>query len=213
VSGFFSEEELEQARLIVSLYPQKRSALIPLCHLAQEKAGYLSQEAIEEIAEILELSPAEVRGTASFYDMIHLEPVGRYLIGICTNVACLLRGAESLLRGAEEILGVAPGQTTEDGLFTLEETECLAGCEMAPCLQVNHRFFGPIEKGDLVRLLNDLRNQTLADEVPPAGVVSRVKRRRGLSVSLEEVVRQRAQAEAGSSSTDPRGPQAKGAGA
>lgn len=137
--GHLSESVLEQARATVARYPEARSALIPLCHLAQEQDGYLTPEAIEEIAGLVGVTPAEVAGTASFYDMLHLEPVGRYLVGICTNIACLLAGGVELVEHAEERLGVAVGETTEDGLFTLEETECLAHCDKAPAVQVNYR--------------------------------------------------------------------------
>ena len=97
---------------------------------------------MEEIAELVGVTPAEVRGTATFYDMLHVEPVGNYLVSICTNIACLLGGAAELLEHAEEALGVRVGATTGDGAITLEEAECLADCDRTPCVQVNHRFVG-----------------------------------------------------------------------
>ena len=114
-----SPEIRERAERTVALYPEPRSALIPLCHLAQEHDGYLSAAAMEEIAELVGVTPAEVLGTASFYDMLHTSPVGRYVISVCTNIACLLAGGDSLLAHAERSLGVAVGETTPDGLFTL----------------------------------------------------------------------------------------------
>src|SRR5256885_2756117 len=128
---------VERARHTIALYPQPRSALIPLLHLAQEQDGWLTEDAMGHIAELLELTPAEVYGTATFYDMLFTEPVGRHLISICTNIACLLNGAYELLEHAEESLGVKAGATTPDGEFTLEEVECLALCGAAPCLTVN----------------------------------------------------------------------------
>ena len=135
----FTAEMAARAAELVSLYPEPRSALVPLCHLAQEQDGWLTPEAMEEIAELVGVTPAEVRGTASFYDMLHTEPVGRYLVSVCTNIACLLGGAEELLEHAERRLGVRAGGTTADGMFTLEDAECLADCDRTPCVTVNHR--------------------------------------------------------------------------
>ncbi|MDA8291918.1 MAG: NADH-quinone oxidoreductase subunit NuoE [Actinomycetota bacterium] len=175
-----SEENLERARRVVAVYPHRRSALIPLCHLAQSQDGWLTEEAMEDIAHLTGVTPAEVRGTASFYDMLHTEPVGRHVVAVCTNVACMLAGAYELLEHAERRLGVHPGQTTEDGEFTLEEAECLAGCDTAPCVQVNHRFFGPLDADGFDRLVEDLAAGALADEVPRHGVLCRVERTVGL---------------------------------
>ena len=112
-------------------------------HPAEEFAAFKrlidGGRSIEDVAALLELTPAEVRGTASFYDMFHLEPVGRYLVAVCTNIACMLQGAYELLDHIEESLGVHPGGTTADGTFTLEDAECLALCGNAPCLTVNWR--------------------------------------------------------------------------
>ncbi len=95
-----------------------------------------------EIAELCGVTAAEVRGTATFYDMFHTEPVGTYVVSVCTNIACLLGGALELLEHAESALGMRAGGTTTDGVFTLEESECLADCDRTPCVQVNHRYVG-----------------------------------------------------------------------
>src|SRR5436305_12573094 len=113
-------ENLQRARQLIGLYPQSRSALIPILHVVQEQDGWLTPDGIAHVAELLELEPAEVYGTASFYDMFFTHPVGRHLVSICTNLACLLNGAGELLEHAEEVLGVAAGATTPDGEFTLE---------------------------------------------------------------------------------------------
>jgi NADH-quinone oxidoreductase subunit E len=176
-------DTLARAKAVIALYPQKRSALIPLCHLAQAQDGWLTPEAMEDIALLLDLTPADVLGTASFYDMLKTEACGRYLIGLCTNIACMLSGAYELLEHAEESLGVHPGGTTTDGMFTLEETECLAGCDAAPCVQVNYRFFGPLSAESFDGLVDDLRAGRLSAEVPDHGVVSRYERRHGLEAS------------------------------
>ena len=133
---------LERARQVIALYPEPRSALIPLCHLAQEQDGWLTPEAMEDIADLVGVTPAEVYGTATFYDMLHTEPVGTHLVAVCTNIACLLNGAAELLEHAESSLGINAGGTTPDGTVTLEEAECLADCDRPPCVQVNHRFVG-----------------------------------------------------------------------
>ncbi len=182
----FSEEARRRAEALISLYPARRSALIPLCHLAQGEEGYLTEPAMSEIAELCGVTGAEVRGTASFYDMLHTEPVGRYVFSICTNIACMLSGAYELLAHAEERLGVRVGQTSADAIFTLEEAECLAGCDTAPCVQVNHRFFGPLDGTSFDRLVEELASGQLAAVVPEHGVLSRVERTVGLVVGEGE---------------------------
>ncbi len=107
-----STETLTRARRLISLYPEPRSALIPLCHLAQEQDGWLTPEAMVDIAGLVGVTPGEVLGTASFYDMLHTEPVGRYVVSVCTNIACLLGGAAELLEHAESSLGIGVGGTT-----------------------------------------------------------------------------------------------------
>jgi NADH-quinone oxidoreductase E subunit len=174
--GGFSAEGMKRAEALMALYPVKRSALIPMCHLAQGEHGWLTEECIEEIAALVGVSPAEVSGTASFYDMLHLEPVGQYVISVCTNIACMLAGAYELLEAVEERLGIASGQTDKDMRFTLEEAECLGACDTAPCLQVNSRFFGPMNSESFDKLITDLASGALAGVVPPHGVLSRVER-------------------------------------
>ena len=170
----------QRAADLIALYPYSRSALIPILHVLQEQDGYLSEDGMSHVAELLGLTAAEVRGTATFYDMFHLEPVGKYLVAVCTNIACMLQGAYHLLEHAEERLGVAPGGTTRDGMFTLEDAECLALCGNAPCLTVNWRFFGDVDLARFDTLIEDLQAGRLDDEVPPHGTLSRVRRRVGL---------------------------------
>jgi NADH-quinone oxidoreductase subunit E len=189
----FSDEMLSRAQELVSLYPDPRSATIPLCHLAQEQDGYVTNEAMEHIGELVGSSAAEVQGTASFYDMLKLEPVGRYVVGVCTNIACMLRGAYEVLEDAEEVLGVPVGGTTEDGLFTLEEVECIAHCDRAPAAQVNYRYFGPLDRESFQDLVATLRNGDLDHEVPPHGTLIRVRREAPPVVPMEEIDRERAE--------------------
>jgi NADH-quinone oxidoreductase E subunit len=173
---------LARAEQTISLYPQKRSAMMPLLHLVQEQDGHLTTDGMAHVAELLDLTPAEVYGTASFYDMFFMEPVGTYVVSVCTNIACLLAGGYELLEHAEEHLGVRAGGTTGDGAITLEEVECIALCGNAPCLAVNWRFFGDVTNERFDSLVDDLRGGRLADTVPPHGTLSRVHRDGGLRV-------------------------------
>jgi len=163
------------ARRIIARYPRPRSAMIPLCHLAQEQDGWLSEDAMEQIGEMVGATPAEVLGTASFYEMFKLHPVGRYCVNVCTNISCQLLGGEELLEHAEETLGVRSGGTTEDGLFTLEDVECVAACTEAPAVQVNYRYFHRVDAEDFDKLIDDLRSGSLDDTVPPHGTLAKVR--------------------------------------
>lgn len=184
----------ERAKELVALYPQPRSALIPLCHLAQEQDGWLRPEAVEEIAELCGVTAAEVQGTATFYDMLHTESVGTYVVSVCTNIACMLGGALELLEHAESALGVRAGGTTTDGVFTLEESECLADCDRTPCVQVNHRYMGAQTPESFDALLGDLRSGALSGTVPPHGTLVRVRRSVGLVADRAAIVAERAKA-------------------
>ena len=187
-----SAEILGRGRALVELYPEPRSALIPLCHLAQEQDGWLRPEAMREIADLVGVTAAEVQGTATFYDMLHTEPVGTYVVSVCTNIACLLGGATELLEHAEAALGVRAGGTTPDGVFTLEESECLADCDRTPCVQVNHRYVGAQSAQSFDALLDDLRRGALAETVPRHGTLVRVRRTVGLVAVKKAVAAERA---------------------
>ncbi len=183
-----------RAEELVALYPEPRSALIPLCHLAQEQDGWLRPEALSELAELCGVTAAEVRGTATFYDMLFTEPVGTYVVSVCTNIACLLGGALELLEHAESTLGVRAGGTTPDGTFTLHEAECLADCDRVPCVQVNHRYVGAQTPESFDSLVEDLRAGRLSDTVPPHGTLVRVRRSVGLEADRGTIVAERAKA-------------------
>ncbi len=176
-----TQDNLVRALSLVALYPHKRSALIPVLHVLQEQDGYLSPDGMEHVAELLDLTPAEVRGTASFYDMFHLEPVGKFVVAVCTNIACMLEGSYELLEHMEQTLGTRPGGTTEDGMFTLEDAECLALCGNGPCITVNWRYFGNMTPERWDALAEDLRAGRLDGEVPPHGTLNRARRAVGLT--------------------------------
>ncbi len=169
-------DNLTLAREIIGRYPRAKSALIPLLHLAQEQDGRVTDEAMAHIAELVDVTPAEVFGTASFYEMFKFEPVGRYMVNICTNISCQLLGGEELLHHAEERLGIVPGQTTADGLFTIEDVECIAACTEAPCLQVNYRYFHRISHDEFDALIDDLAAGRRED-VPAHGTLAKVRQR------------------------------------
>ena len=142
---------------LVTRYPEKRSALIPILHEVQAEVGYLSPEAVEWVAGYLGLSPADVMSVASFYDMLSLEPVGRHLIYVCQNLTCTLLGAEKLIRRLESKLGVRMGETTPDGKITLKRMECLASCGTAPSIQVDGVYHHQVTPEKLDALLDELR--------------------------------------------------------
>lgn len=169
-----NSENLEIANEIVGRYPVKKSALIPLLHLAQEQDGYVSDEAMEHLAELVECTPAEVIGTCTFYEMFKRKPVGKYMVNICTNIACQLLGGEELLHHAEQRLNIKAGATTADGKFTIEDVECIAACTEAPCLQVNYRYFHKITHDEFDALIDDL-SAGKRPEIPPHGTLAKVR--------------------------------------
>ena len=171
----FTAENTAVAEEIIGRYPVRRSALIPLLHLAQEQDGYVTDDAMEHIAELVGITPAEVLGTCSFYEMLKREPVGRYLVNVCTDISCMLLGGAELLEHAEEALDVKAGNTTADGLFTLEDVECQAACTEAPCLQVNYRYFTNVAPAALDQLLEDLRAGQMDGDIPPHGTLHRIR--------------------------------------
>ncbi len=172
-----SVENLAVAREIIARYPRQKSALIPLLHLAQEQDGYVTQEAMRHIADLVSVTPAEVYGTASFYEMFTFEPLGKYLINICGTLSCALLGAEELMHHAEQRLGVKAGGTTTDGVFSLHHAECQAACTEAPCLQVNYRYRYRVSVDQLDQLIDNLASGSLETEIPPHGTLATIRQR------------------------------------
>ena len=172
-----SDANLVVAREIIGRLPRKRSAMIPLLHLAQEQDGYVTEDAMQHIAELLDITAAEVIGTASFYEMFKFQPVGRYCVNVCIGISCHLMGAWELIEHVEHVLGVKDGGTSDDGLFTVEGVECIAACTEAPALSVNHRYRHKVTAQQIDQLVDDLRAGRLADEIPPHGTLARVRQR------------------------------------
>ena len=147
-------DEIQQFR---ARYPDSRSAVMPALRAAQERYGWLSPEAFREVADALDLTPAYCNGIATFYDMYHLEPIGRHTVEVCTNLACALVGAQRVVEAFEHELGVAAGETTEDGALTFRMIECAGGCGYAPVVVVDGRYREPVVPEDVPALVEELR--------------------------------------------------------
>ena len=147
----------EEVRQVAAEYPDRRSAVLPALRLAQERHdGWLPPEALREVGDALGFTPAYCEAVASFYDMLHLKPVGRHLIEVCTNISCGLVGAQQVVEAFEEELGIAPGQTTEDGRFTLRTIECAGGCGSATVVALDHRYREPVKPEDVPGIVQEL---------------------------------------------------------
>jgi NADH-quinone oxidoreductase subunit E len=149
---------IDEIRRVAEQYPESRSAILPALRIAQERhGGWLPPEAFREVGEALGLTPAYCKAVASFYDMFHLEPVGRHLVEVCTNLSCALVGAQRVVEAFAQELDVEPGETTEDGEVTLRTVECLGGCGYAPVVSIDHRYHEPVREGDVAALVEELR--------------------------------------------------------
>jgi NADH-quinone oxidoreductase subunit E len=142
---------------LAAQYPDRKSAVLPALRLAQERDGYLTREGFRDVADALDLTPAYCEGVASFYDMFHLEPVGRQLVEVCTNVSCALVGAQQVLEAFESELGVRAGGTTDDGAVTLRTIECAGGCGWGTVVAVNHRYREPVRAEDVPAIVEEVR--------------------------------------------------------
>jgi NADH-quinone oxidoreductase subunit E len=171
-----SQEARALAERVISKYPTRRSALVPLLYLVQSEVGWVPRQGMREVAEILGLTTAEVEAVATFYTMLKLHPCGRYVISICTNPSCALVGGRRLYERAQELLGQRAERMTEDGTFTLEEEECLAACDKAPVMALNYVFFDRVTEGQLEQLIASIRG----GQVPEAS-------RGGVPGELKEV--------------------------
>jgi NADH-quinone oxidoreductase E subunit len=152
----FPLEARQRIDRILARYPTKQAALLPVLWVAQETWGWISREASEEVARILELSPAHVSGVLTFYTMYNLRPVGRHLLQFCTSISCHIAGAGRLLDHCRSRLGIDLGQTTGDGRFTMVEVECIAGCDRAPSMMINDTYHEPMDEARLDALLGQL---------------------------------------------------------
>ena len=150
---------IDEIREVAAQYPVARSAILPALRIAQERhGGWLPPEAFVQVGEALGLTPAYCKAVASFYDMFHLEPVGRHVVEICTNVSCALVGAQQVVEAFEEELGIRPGETSEDGLVTLRTIECAGGCGWGTVVVVDHRYREPVRAEDVPGIVQELRD-------------------------------------------------------
>ena len=161
----FSDEKLKEVQSIVDRYPQgkQKSALIPVLHLAQEEfGGWLSTETMDYVASVLNLKPIEVYEVATFYSMFNLKPVGKYLFEVCQTGPCMLNGSDDIVKYIYEKLGIKPGETTEDGMFTLKTVECLGACGYAPMMQQGKYYKEHLTKERIDSIIAECRSTAAA---------------------------------------------------
>ena len=155
----FPPEALTRIEGILKRYPTKQAALLPVLWVAQETFGWISKESSEEVARILDLPPSHVDGVLTFYTMYNLHPIGKNLLQVCTSISCHLLGAEELVAHCKKRLGIGLEETTKDGKFTLVEVECIAGCDRAPSMMVNDKYYEPMDAGKLDALIERLARE------------------------------------------------------
>ena len=152
---------IEEIKALPAKYPQPRSAVMPALDLAQEELGYLTPEAMSEVAVALQLDPGYVEGVATFYTLFHLQPVGKHRFYLCTNLSCTLRGAEEIAEHLRGAIGVREaGEVSKDGLFSYEEVECMGACEYAPMLRVDHRYHYDLTAAKIDALVAERRSSS-----------------------------------------------------
>lgn len=147
----------ERAARLLAAYPDRRSAVMPLLYLAALEHGYVSADAQRDVADLTGMTPAQVQAVASFYTMYKRAPVGRYLLSVCTSISCFLLGADDVLEAVEDATGTPDGETSDDGLFSVEHAECIGACGGAPAVQVNYELIEGVEPETAVGLCNWLR--------------------------------------------------------
>ena len=152
---------------LVQKYPVRRSALVPMLLYAQDEVGYLSDAVVAEVAERIGITELEVRNVASYYSMLRFKPVGRYNVQVCTNISCMLRGAYDLYERFQEELGIGPKGVTADGVFSLEEVECIGACCWAPAIQVNYDFHDELKPDLVPGILAGYRGKMKAEGTGP----------------------------------------------
>lgn len=153
----FNPDEIIEVQKYVSKYPEKRSALMPVMWMAQKKWGWISPEVMKYLSELLEIPLSNVEGVASFYTMYFKKPMGKYHIQVCTNVSCMLRKGDQIYKHVSEQLGIGNLETTEDGVFSLEEVECMGACGGAPMIAINEDYYENIDMTKVDELINNLK--------------------------------------------------------
>ena len=159
----------DQIDTILAKYPNKRSAVLPLCHLARQTYGYMSAEAVREVATILEIDPTEVSGLVSFYTLLRENSTGKFILEICNDLPCALRGADRFVGHVCEKLDVEVGETTEDGLFTVETVMCIAACDRAPAAQIDLEYHENLDPDKFDRIVDLMRQKEHSDADKTSG--------------------------------------------
>jgi NADH-quinone oxidoreductase subunit E len=170
-----AEKYANEIQVLLAKYPDKRSAVLPIMYLAQEAYGFMSKEAMQDVAAVLDMDPTQILSLAGFYTLYYEEPVGDYVLEICNDLPCALRGSEEFVDMACEKLGIEKGGTTEDGMFTVKTVMCLAACDKAPMLQVNLKYEEELDEEKFDALIARLR-QEAASEGPRQYGVEALKR-------------------------------------
>lgn len=155
----FTDENLKRIEAARAKYPTGRAAVMDLLYIAQEQNGFITNEIMTEIARLLDIDHEEVLGVVTFYTMYHQKQMGRYHLQVCTNVSCMLRGGYEILDSVKESLGLEEGAVTNDGMFSLEEVECMGSCGTAPMMSVNYDYYENLDKDKLKDILNKLKNE------------------------------------------------------
>jgi NADH-quinone oxidoreductase subunit E len=161
--SIFSPKLSARFDALVEKYPVRRSALVPMLLYAQDEIGYLSDAVIAEVAERIGVTPLEVRNVATYYSMLRFKPAGKYNVQVCTNISCMLRGAYDLYERFQEELGIGHKGVTADGLFSLEEVECIGACCWGPAIQVNYDFHDELTTDHVPGILKTYRSRAIAD--------------------------------------------------
>jgi NADH:ubiquinone oxidoreductase subunit E len=168
-----------ELRALTTRYPVARGALLPILHRLQERRGHLAPSDLKLAGELVGVAPADVFSVVSFYTMFRQRPVGRFPIGLCRNISCWVNGSEKVLDALRAELGVGPGETTPDGLFSLDEAECLGACETAPCAEIDGRYFSRLTPQDAKALVAMLRASAASGADPRTAVRSARAERAG----------------------------------
>ena len=165
----WDEKLIKQAKKIVKLYPQKRSALGPLLHLAQSKDGYISDDSVSVISELVGITEVQVKSVSTFYSMYKQEPTGKYLLSVCKSISCEINNSNSIIDVVKDFTGLNNNETDEEGLFTFEAVECIGACGGAPAIQVNYETVEGLSTENTLNLCEWLKNETpdlvVADEL------------------------------------------------
>ncbi|MFW6140463.1 MAG: NADH-quinone oxidoreductase subunit NuoE [Acidobacteriota bacterium] len=156
MSSEITKSTQKKIKELIAKYPKKQASILPVIHLIQREKGFISENEEKLVAELLGIKPVKVREVVTFYSMLSQKPLGKYHIQVCSNLTCSIMGAEKLIEYLSKKLGLKPGETSEDGKFTLSTVECLGACEQAPSMMVNYDYYGHLDKDKIDKILKEL---------------------------------------------------------